>query len=628
MTTLKIENFSGIAPRWSDRLLQNNMAVDAFNAKLLSGELRGFHETQTLYDFNPSEPSSPIQRAFRLPQSVAAPIPISNADTWVGFMDPNVDFTRTPILEDSFERYYWTGDSYNLGGVPQYNTRARINAASSPFVLGIPTPVNAPVVSPPSGLNLTRAYVYTFVSAYGEEGPPSAPTLATGTNGTWTITNFDTSIPSASNYNITTIRIYHTVTGNSSDEYYHVADISLGTTTYSDTASDVTVGLNYTMPSLTWTPPPSDLQGIVAHPMGSLIGFSGRDLWISEPYQPHAWPVQYVQTCQTEIVGLAVYQNCILIMTTSHPYFAEGMSPLNVTLQKLDSVDPCVSRRSIVTTVNGVYYASPQGIIWNTGGQTQLITRDLFTREEWQDYFSPTTVYAVPYGVEYIAFDTASEGFVFSPTDPTTPLTQLDRFTQVTAIQQDAYSGDVYLIQGNRCQLWDPPNSIPYTYTWLSKQFDLPKPVNFGAVRVKFQPGIIQISPEQLTAYTVYNGKRILKPLCPLGMTVIGGVRTLAQPGFTNTGYTPPPEIRNPIGGSELFPIGQYTTQAGGVILSVMARDLDSNWNTVYQQTLTSERIFRLPAGFKSDAWQIQLVGNVPVYSIALAETGLELQKV
>ena len=32
-----------------------------------------------------------------------------------------------------------------------------------------------PTVTPPSGTNLTRAYLYTFVSAYGEEGPPCLP---------------------------------------------------------------------------------------------------------------------------------------------------------------------------------------------------------------------------------------------------------------------------------------------------------------------------------------------------------------------------------------------------------------------------------------------------------------------
>jgi len=601
MTSLRIENFAGVAPRYSDRLLPKNGAVVAANVKLLSGELRGLHETQLIYDFNPLSPSNPIVRSFRLPQSVAAPIPISNADSWIGFSDPNVDFTRTPVLEDSFERYYWTGDSYRLSGVPQYNTRARINAnLSSPgsapsFVLGVPTPVNSPTVTPPSGTNLTRAYLYTFVSAYGEEGPPCLPTTATGTSGTWTITGFDTTIPSSANYNITTIRIYRTVTGTTETEYYHVGDISLGTTTYSDTAQDAIVALNYTIPSITWTGPPTTLQGIIAHPGGFMVGFSGRDLWLSEPYQPHAWPVQYIQTMQTEIVGVAIFNNCIIVTTTSHPYIGTGMSPLSVTMQKLDSIDPCVSRRSIAVTLAGVFYASPQGIIMNDSTQSVLTTQQLFTREEWQEQFSPTTVYAVPYGMQYIAFDTTATGFIFSPAEESAPLTTLDRFSNVAGIQIDAYSGDVYMVQANQIRLWDPPASLPYEYTWTSKQFDLPKPVNFGAFKLKFAANPVQISASQIQDYETFNNGRISNPLNPLNWAALNTAR---QTPVTNSVL---PQIKNPLGGSPLYSVNSLLNPPAAVNLTVYARDADSNWNAQYTATITTEATYRLPAGFKSD---------------------------
>jgi hypothetical protein len=628
MSSIKIQGFAGVAPRYSNRLLPQNGAVTAANAKLLSGELRGLHETQLLYDFNPLNPSSPIARAYRLPLTVGAPIPISSSDEWIGFSDPDVDFIRTPVLEDSFERYYWTSDSTRLSGVPQYNTRARINAnLSSPgsapsFQLGVPTPVNSPTVTPAAGTNLTRAYLYTFVSAYGEEGPPCLPTTATGTTGTWTITGFDTSIPSASNFNITTIRIYRTVSGTTETEYYHVADISLGTTTYADTAQDAIVALNFTIPSITWTPPPTTLEGIIAHPGGFMVGFSGRDLWLSEPYQPHAWPVQYIQTMQTEIVGVAIFNNCIIVTTTSHPYIGTGMSPLSVTMQKLDSIDPCVSRRSMATTLAGVFYASPQGIIMNDSTQSQLTTQQLFTREEWQNQFSPTTVYAAPYGLQYIAFDTTATGFIFSPAEQNAPLTTLDRFSNVTAVQIDAYSGDIYLVQANQVRLWDPPSSLPYTYTWLSKEFDLPKPVNMGAFKLKFVANPFQIASIDLQDYITFNNGRISKPLNPLNWAALNTARQTPVTGSVL------PQIKNPLGGSPLFNIGALTNQPAAVSVTVYARDINSTWVAVYTNTITTEATYRLPAGFKSDLWQVQLIGNTNVYSYAMAETPKELQNV
>lgn len=622
MTIIKIDNFSGVAPRYSARLLANNAATRADNCKLLSGELRGLHETQLLADFTTSGFANPVARAYRLPTTVGAPLPISVTDTWLPFFDPNVDFVRTPVLLDTFERYYWTGDSFRLSGVPQYNTRARINASSPSFRLGVPTPSAAPTVTPPAGTDSTRAYVYTFISAYGEEGPPSPPTVATGTTGSWALAGFDTTVPNPTERNITTKRLYRTVSGAVSTEFYFVADIALATATYNDTASDTAIVNNNVMPSLTWLPPPAGLQGLCSHPGGFLVGFTGRDLYISQPYQPHAWPLQYVQTMQTEIVGVAIYANVIVVATTSHPYIAEGMSPLNLTFQKIDSIDPCLNRRSMATTLNGVYYASPQGIIAATGGKTQLATEQLFTREEWQNQFSPTTVQAVPYGLQYIAFGTTASGFIFSPMDATSPLTTLDRFTNVTAIQVDQYSGDVYLVAGNQVRLWDPPQSVPLSYTWQSKQFDLPNPVNFGVMRLKFKAVPITISPTQINDYKTFNNGRMAKPLNTWGLYAWGGKRTMVVAGYSG------PQNREPWGGSPLFPLSTYLNGAASVKVDIWARNKNSQWINWFSRSIANEGIYRLPTGFKSDAWQVRLIGNTDVYRIEIAETAEELKKV
>ena len=633
MTSIRIENFAGIAPRWSNRLLPKNGAVTASNAKLLSGELRGLRETQLLNDFSSTyldagsnSTTQPVARAYRLPASVAAPIPLQGGDFWVGFKDATVDFVRTPVLEDAYERYYWTGDSLPsaYAGAPQYNTRARIQAGSASFLLGIPTPIDAPTVTPPGGTTETRAYVYTFVSAYGEEGSPSPPTTATGaSSGTWALSGIDSTVANPSHYNITTTRIYRAIAGT----YYHVADISFGTTTFNDTASDTSVALNYTLPSLTWTPPPAGLQGITPHPGGFLMGFSGRDFWCSAPYQPHAWPIQNVQTCQTEIVGIAVVSGVVVVTTTSHPYFAEGMTPQAIILQRIDSVDPCVNRRSMVTTLQGVMYASPQGIILATPGQTALQTQQLFTREEWQDYFSPTQVQAVGYGLQYIAFYSTAAGFIFSPSETLAPLTTLDRFNGVQAVQIDAYSGDVYLVQSNQTRLWDPPQSIPYEYTWLSKEFDIPKPVNWGAFRLKFNGGSYTIADELLADYTTFNTDiyGLNKPLCPINGSVINGpplkVTLTDQASII-------PQNMGAINGSSLYLIDGLANVSGAVQVTIYARDLDQSWNVIFDYSVTTERTFRLPTGYKSDGLQVQLIGNIPIYSFAIAETGKELQEV
>lgn len=622
MSTIRIDNFAGIAPRYSARLLPNNGAVRADNCKLLSGELRGLRETQQLFDFG-SFGGLTVARAYRLPATVGAPIPINVSDFWVGFTDPNVDFVRTPVLGDSFERYYWTSDSTRHGGVPQYNTRSRIQAGSVSYVLGVPAPTAAPTVTPPAGVDVVRSYVYTFVTAYGEEGAPSPPATATGTSGSWSITGLQTTVASPADYNLATTRIYRTVAGTTGTEYFHVGDVTFGTATFSDTIADAVVALNYLMPSLTWDRPPQTLKGLVAHPGGFLIGFTGRDMYMSVPYHPHAWPVQNIQTCQTEIVGVAVVNNVIIVTTTSHPYYAEGMSPEAVTLQKIESIDPCIARRSIATTIDGVYYSSPQGIIRATGGKTELVSRELFTREEWQLYFSPTTVQAIPYGVQYIAFDSTATGFIFSPAETSAPLTTLDRFVAVQTIQIDSYTGDVYIVQGNQVRLWDPPTSTPYSYTWTSKEFDLPKPVNFGAFRLKFKGAPVLIPIAFLKDYTAYNTARYARPpLAPINSYAINAARKVSIPNSVD------PQNRGPINGSSLYNVASLTNPGTAVQVNIYARDKAQQWNLVFSYSVNSERVYRIPSGFKSDGWQIQLIGKAPIYSFAMAETGKELEQV
>jgi hypothetical protein len=43
---------------------------------------------------------------------------------------------------------------------------------------------------------------------------------------------------------------------------------------------------------------------------------------------------------------------------------------------------------------------------------------------------------------------------------------------------------------------------------------------------------------------------------------------------------------------------------------------------------VVTEKIIRLPTGFKSDLWQFELIGNTNVYSMQIAETAKGLAEV
>ncbi|MGL4558334.1 MAG: hypothetical protein ACRCV5_12575, partial [Afipia sp.] len=293
MGGFKLEGFGGLIPRMSDRLLPPMAATLARNVKLLQGELRGFRalrEEANFFDY------INVRRAFRVKDNDGL-----YEDTWLTFDSLNVDVVRSPIVNDAWDRYYWAGD-----GRPKYNTSFRIHAQQDEYYLGIPTPTTAPTVTPAASMyaDQTRVYVYTFVSAFGEEGPPSPPTQEIGDEGTWTISGMSTTVPDSANRNVTRKRIYRTVPGEDSAVFFFVAEVAVGDTSYVDTDDDFTVSQNNVLESTGFIEPPTDLEGFVVMPNGYLVGWKGRRLVFSEPYRPHAWPAEYELSTEFPIVGL------------------------------------------------------------------------------------------------------------------------------------------------------------------------------------------------------------------------------------------------------------------------------------------------------------------------------------
>ena len=109
-------------------------------------------------------------------------------------------------------------------------------------------------------LDYDTSYVYTFVSAYGEEGPPSpaSTVITTDDNMTVNITNLETST-SKSNVNFGTgakKRIYRSNTGSNTTEFQFVGEVAMATTSFVDSSKNSE--LAEVIPSTTWIAPPDD----------------------------------------------------------------------------------------------------------------------------------------------------------------------------------------------------------------------------------------------------------------------------------------------------------------------------------------------------------------------------------
>lgn len=276
----------------------------------------------------------------------------------------------------------------------------------------------------------SRVYVYTFVSELGEEGPPSpaSEVVTIPTGGSVVVGGFEA--PPSTKRNITNMRIYRANTGNESTEFQFVAEIDSPFSDYIDEVAGTDLG--EVLQTTTWEPPPEDLEGLTALPNGVLAGFVGKTLYFSEPYFPHAWPPEYKKAVDYDIVGLGVLPNGVAVLTKGSAYIATGDHPRAMSLRHFTTSQSCVSKRSIVSTIDSVIYASPDGLVSIGAGGFRILTSPWMTKREWQDRYSPSTIRGFWHDDKYFGFhDEITEGgvtrggFVFSPTDASIGLTDL-----------------------------------------------------------------------------------------------------------------------------------------------------------------------------------------------------------
>ena len=184
MAGFRISGFSGLVPRLARQLLQPNQAQVATNCILTSGDLRP--RNGPLLVFIPVI-AGQIQSMFRMEKD--------GNEKWLAW-DKDVDVARSPIAGNAEKRFYYTGD-----GEPKTSDYDTSTAGSGPYpsgcyLLGVSPPVNPLVATPSGGVSaqvVTRLYLYTFVTPWGEESAPS-PASALVTNkpdATWLLTGMD-----------------------------------------------------------------------------------------------------------------------------------------------------------------------------------------------------------------------------------------------------------------------------------------------------------------------------------------------------------------------------------------------------------------------------------------------------
>lgn len=400
-----------------------------------------------------------------------------------------VDVARGQIADDTSERTYFTGD-----GDPKQtnNVLALTGGTEYPIAsrrLGLPAPSTELIATAQgtgSGAPETRVYLVTYVNDWGEESKPS-PATSSGTSTVSVLpgqTVLLTNLPAApsGSYNVTHLRFYRST--GAVAEYFYVGQTTIGQTQFSDTV--LASQLIEPIPSLYWTQPPSDMEGLVGIHNGMMAGFRDKEWILLEPYRPFAAPDEYRLQLAYPIVGHAhAGGETVAVLTTTYPYLITGTDPLSMSEHMVkDFPQGCMSKRSIVSAPGGVIYASPDGLCQiGPGMPPEVLTDGILSQEQWKAY-KPESIHAYLHDGRYVAFyDTGSiqGGFIY---DPKVGFIDLDFYA--TAGFADPRSDALYLAinPGAGNQVWKWAAGAAKTYTWRGKKHRVPAPSYFGLVQV------------------------------------------------------------------------------------------------------------------------------------------------
>lgn len=357
-------------------------------------------------------------------------------------------------------------------------TATQTNAASSAaFVLTYDA-------SRAADYTVYRSYVYTFVTAWGEESQPSDASAVVGVDPSMNAIVSNLSAPVGSDHNIITRRIYRTVTGNSGTAFQYVGEQTLPAGDYTDTLDDDET--NEVLPSTGWSVPPSDLVGIVSHPGGFFGGFredNPKTLFFSEPNYPHSWPAAYSLTCEYPVVGLAVVGNGFIVLTTGNPFLIYGDHPDSLVMTKIPLAQGCASKRGIVVEGGVVIYPSWDGLVAIEGGSGRLITADYFQKDNgypsWAS-LEPASMIGAMWDRRYHGWGNTGN-LIFGLYEGPGALTSTSETVQ--GVYSDLETDALYIIQGANLRKWRG-NAVRATATWRSKQVQLSRPWSPSCARL------------------------------------------------------------------------------------------------------------------------------------------------
>jgi len=368
-----------------------------------------------------------------------------------------------------------------------------------------------------------------------------------------------------------------------------------------------------------YDPPPEGLQGLRAAQNNVLVGFFDNQVCFSEPDHPWAWPVDYRITLESNIVAVEPVAGFIVVLTEEYPYLIDGSDPAIMKASRIDTLYPCLSKRSVVNMgakSGGVMWATHGGLaVFSPASGIDIVTKLVHDWDTWETNLDPSTLVGHFYNGKYFGSHSAGS-FIFERDDKVGGYFVTIQYTFSTAYT-DQLNNILYYVGDNNGNIyeWDNPDQVLSPMEWKSKTIVTRDYMNLGAARVIADYTLPDTEAENIAAYNLtvapYNNAIWAKSI---------------QLGCVNgpTDYTDAGSRVENQGCLNTFPInGDGQTRSLKEITGTLpvTFKLWADKTLIFQGTVASSDIFRLPTGYRSDTFEVAVSGSARVRAIHIGET-------
>jgi hypothetical protein len=385
---------------------------------------------------------------------------------------------------------------------------------------------------------------------------------------------------------------------------------------YNFTDDFLVSGLSTIVPSEEYDPPPTNMKGLKAAHNNILVGFFDNQLCFSFPDKPHAWPEKYRLTFESDIVSIQPVAGYIIVLTKEYPYSVSGNDPATMVSARIDTLYPCVSKRSVVNMGYGVVWATWGGLaVFSPSTGIDLITKFVHDWDTWGDTLDPTTLIGHYYNGKYFGSH-SQRSFIFERDDKIGGYFVNIQYL-FDAAWSDPETGTMFYTHGANGDIleWDNEDQILSPLEWKSKTIVTKDYLNLGAARViaDYQtPDAEAANIQAFNATVPALNNAVWAKSIQLGP--MNGPTDYLDAGVRDVN----------IGTLNAFPINgdAQTTDLKDLtgVLPVTFK-LFADKTLIFQANVSSDEIFRLPTGYRSDTFEVGVSGSSRIRAIHFGET-------